>query len=133
MNLKKELINLKTGKPYPRALTIEERDENIKENEKFDITKVENETIGNVILHCLGFYSGSTKIDGFYANNIAQKIINGENEIELSENQKTYLKNILDKCILREETNKKDEVRVVGLYQNWIISQILQELGETFE
>lgn len=133
MKFSKEIINLKTGKPYQKALTVEERDENIKENGKFDISKVENETVGNVILHCLGFYSGEDKISGFYANMFAQKILNGEKEIEITDKQKTYLSKILDKCIIKVEKNQKGEEQVVGLYQSWIISQIFQEIGETFE
>jgi len=133
MDLKKQIINLKTGKPYQKALTVEERDENIKENGKFDITKVENETVGNVILHCLSFYSGEDKISGFYANMLAQKILYNESEIEITESIKKYLSKILDKCIIKVETNKKGEEQVVGLYQSWIISQIFQEIGETFE
>jgi len=133
MDLTKQIINLKTGKPYQKALTVEERDENIKENGKFDITKVENETVGNVILHSLSFYSGDSKLDGFYANMFAQKILNGEKEIELTDKQKTYLSKILDKCIIKVEKNQKGEEQVVGLYQSWIISQIFQEIGETFE
>ena len=133
MKFSKEIINLKTGKPYQKALTVEERDENIKENGKFDITKVENETVGNVILHCLSFYSGEDKISGFYANMLAQKILNNESEIEITEPIKKYLSKILDKCIIKVEKNPKGEEQVVGLYQSWILSQIFQEIGETFE
>jgi hypothetical protein len=134
MNINKEILQITTNKPYKKQLTKEEHEEIIKNNKGiFDLNKIDNETIGNVIIHCLNYYSGDTKIDGFYANSIAQMLLSGNSEIELTEAHKTYLKRVLEKSMVRINKNSKGIEEVVGIYANWVISQILLELGETFE
>lgn len=129
-NLDKKIINIKTREPYLKSF--------ISEDEKMEIVAAKiaekdmPETVGNVILNCLMMIPGETKLDGFYANAIAQIIFGNEREVELNEKFKKFLISHLDKSILRiVKTKDKEELR--GLYAGWIIAQVLEEIGEKLD
>lgn len=133
MNLDKEIVNIKTRKPYIKSFPTED-EKTLAVNDKgvFDDNLLPKETVGNVILNCLAMIPGETKIHGFYANAIAQLIFGDEREIELKDKFKTFLSSHLEKSIIKTIKNgDKEEVR--GLYAGWIISQVLEEMGEDFE
>jgi hypothetical protein len=116
----KQILNLKTQQPLIKQFpTEEEKKEGIK-----------YETIGDVILNSLNHYSGENRLDGFYANSLAQLIINSKEneEIELKEKYKSYLKKIFDKSIIQVIKNKDGNTAVMGIYPAYIISQVLLEV-----
>lgn len=99
-----------------------------------NLDKLERETVGNVIINCLAFYSCQDKKEGFYVNMIAESIISNKGEkVELKDKLKTFLLEVLDKSILREKKEKdktgNETTREVGVYSGWVIAQVLEELG----
>jgi len=117
----KQILNLKTRQPLVKQLpTDEEKNEG----------KILNETFGDVILNSLNHYSGETRLDGFYANSLAQLIINSkeDEDIELKEKYKSYLKKVLDKSIIQIIKNKDGVTGIIGIYPAWVISQVLSEI-----
>lgn len=121
MIFSKQILNLKTRQPLVKQFPTEE--------EKKD-GNIRFETIGDVILNSLSHYSGNTKIDGWYANALAQLILNSkENEdIEIKDKYKEYLKKVLDNSIIQIIKNKEGVSAVIGIYPAWVISQVLSEI-----
>ena len=120
MIFNKQILNLKTRQPLVKQFPTEEEK---KEGVKY-------ETIGDVILNSLNHYSGETKIDGWYANSLAQLILNSKEneEIEIKEKYKSYLKRVLDKSIIQIIKNKEGATAVIGIYPAWVISEVLSEI-----
>jgi len=100
-----------------------------------DLDKLEEETVGNVILNaCTGYVSKSKK-DGFYINTIANAILTykeGE-PIEFKKPVKDFLEEVLVEATVREVEVKgedgKQKKEIKGFYSSWIIAKVKQELG----
>ena len=102
-----------------------------------DLDKLEEETIGNVILNsCIGFVSKEKK-DGFYINTIANAIITYKEEepIEFKKPLLNFLEEVLTQATVREVETKGDDGKmkkeVKGFYSSWMIAKVMQELGIT--
>lgn len=133
MNLDKELIHIKTRKTYPKSfITDEEKELAIDQTGKFNEDLLPRETVGNVILNCLALVPVETKLDGFYSNTIAQRIFDDQREIELKEKLKKFLTSLLERAIM-QYVSKDDKTEMKGVYAGWVISQVLEEVGEKFD
>jgi len=132
MNPNKTIKNLR-GEEYPKSFPNSREMEAIQN----DISKLERETIGNVILNCLTNYVVQDRKEGFYINLIAQSLLSNNKKIEFKDKIKKFLLELLNeqtlirKKVKNEKGEEKEEIK--GLYQGWVISQILQELGEKEE
>jgi len=97
-----------------------------------DLTKLERETVGNIILNCLANYVVKDRKEGFYINLIAQSILSGNKKIEFKDKIKRFLIDVLDEMTLRREIvkdkdgKKKEEQK--GLYAAWAIAQVKEEV-----
>ena len=75
--------------------------------------------------------------EGFYINLIAQSLLSNNEKIEFKDKIQKFLIDVLnEQTLIRtkvkdEKGEEKEEIR--GLYQGWVISQILEELGEKLE
>ena len=124
MNPTKTIKNLK-GETYPKSFPSSKELEAIKN----DTSKLERETIGNVILNCLTNFIIQDKKEGYYINLIAQSILSSDKKIEFKNGIQKFLIDVLDNQTLRREKTKEGKEEIRGLYQGWVISQVLQELG----
>ena len=99
-----------------------------------DISQLERETVGNVIISCLVNYPTKEKREGFYINTIANLINTYDGTpFELKEKVKSFLIRVLEESTVRVEKEeskdgKKTEIKK-GLYYSWVIAQCLEELG----
>lgn len=136
MNLTKEIKSLR-GETFKKAIFITEELDALpkKENGEPDISKIDNETVENVILNCLSLYQATTTKEGFYINTIANLILTKEKDtLELKNKLRDFLIIVLEKSILqRDDIATKEQGKKVqkGVYSAWIISQIVSELGGT--
>ena len=134
MNPDKKIKNLR-GEEVPMSLpTQKEIDKLPKDKDnKPDFSKLERETVGNIILNCLMHYVVRDKKEGFYINLIAQSILAKDKKAELKDKLKKFLIEVLDEMTHRREIekNEKGEKKEIekGLYAAWSISQVKQELG----
>ena len=132
MNPNKTIKNLR-GEEYPKSFPNSREMEAIQN----DISKLERETIRNVILNCLTNFIIQDRKEGFYINLIAQSLLSNNKKIEFKDKIKKFLLELLNeqtlirKKVKNEKGEEKEEIK--GLYQGWVISQILQELGEKEE
>lgn len=98
-----------------------------------DVSKLEPETVGNIILNSLFNYIVKDKKEGYYLTIIAQLILSSDGEIEFKDKLKNFLVDVLNNQMLRREMEvdeKGIEKEVVkGLYASWAIIQVLEELG----
>jgi len=128
VNPTKTIKNLK-GEEYPKSFPSSKELEAIKN----DTSKLERETIGNVILNCLTNYVVQDRKEGFYINLIAQSLLSNNEKIEFKDKIQKFLIDVLNeqtlirKKVKDEKGEEKEEIK--GLYQGWVISQVLQELG----
>jgi len=130
-NLDKEIINIKTRKPFAKSfLSDEEKKELI--DKKATENDIPKETVGNVILNCISMIPAESKLDGFCANAVAQILFGTEREIEFNEKFKKFLISHLEKSIIKM-VKREDKEEFQGLYSGWIISQVLEEIGEKFD
>lgn len=100
-----------------------------------DLDKLEEETVGNVILNACTGYVSKNKKDGFYINTIANAILTykeGE-PIEFKKPVKDFLEEVLIEATVREVEAKgedgKQKKEIKGFYSSWIIAKVMQELG----
>ena len=134
MNPDKKIKNLR-GEEVPMSLpTQKEIDKLPKDKDnKPDFSKLERETVGNIILNCLTHYIVRDRKEGFYINLIAQSILAKDKKAELKDKLKKFLIEVLDEMTHRREIekNEKGEKKEIekGLYAAWSISQVKQELG----
>ena len=132
MNPNKTIKNLR-GEEYPKSFPNSREMEAIQN----DISKLERETIGNVILNCLTNFIIQDKKEEDYINLIAQSILSSDKKIEFKNGIQKFLIDVLNeqtlirKKVKDEKGGEKEEIK--GLYQGWVISQILEELGEKLE
>jgi hypothetical protein len=132
-NFNQKIKNLR-GEEVPKSLpTRKELDKLPKDKDgKPDLSKLERETVGNIILNCLANYIVRDRKEGFYINSIAQSILSGDKKIEFKDKFKKFLIEVLDDMTHRRETEKDDkgEKKEIekGLYAAWAISQVKQEL-----
>lgn len=133
MNLDKEIINIKTRKSYVKSFMSEDEKNSYKDQSgKIDENFLPKETVGNVILNTIAMLPVDNKLEGFYSNAIAQIIFGDEREVELKDKFKIFLSSHLEKAIIRiVKKDNKEEMQ--GLYAGWIISQVLEEIGEKIE
>jgi len=133
MNLDKEIINIKTRKSYVKSFMSEDEKNSYKDQSgKIDENFLPKETVGNVILNTIAMLPVDNKLEGFYSNAIAQIIFGDEREVELKDKFKNFLSSHLEKAIIRiVKKDNKEEMQ--GLYAGWIISQVLEEIGEKIE
>lgn len=133
MNLDKQIIHIRTRATYVKSLlSEEEKKEATDSNGVLDENKLPRETVGNIILNCLSVVPVESKLEGFYANSIANILFGAEREVELQEKFKKFLLTHLDRSIMKTETKgEKEEIK--GLYSGWVISQVMEELGEKFD
>ena len=119
------------GETYPKSFpTQKEIDALPKKNGKPDISKLEEETVGNVILNCLANYIVRDRKEGFYINSIAQSIIDKKpRKVEFKDKIKKFLIDVLEEMTLRREKTKEGKEEQKGLYAAWVIAQCLEELG----
>jgi hypothetical protein len=98
-----------------------------------DTDKLERETVGNVIINCLANHMCQDRKEGFYVNLIAQSVIAKGSAVELKDNIKEFLIEVLDDSIMRQKVTKdekgNEKKEMIGLYAGWVISQVLDELG----
>ena len=134
MNPDKKIKNLR-GEEVPMSLpTQTEIDKLPKDKDnKPDFSKLERETVGNIILNCLTHYIVRDRKEGSYINSIAQSILAKDKKAELKDKLKKFLIEVLDEMTHRREIekNEKGEKKEIekGLYAAWSISQVKQELG----
>lgn len=110
------------------GMTPKEINDLPKDNEgRPDFDKAERETVGNVVLNCLGSYKGS-KVEGFMANSIAMSIIDAKKGdlIEFKKKYVDFIITVLENSIYTEDEQTKQKS---GLYRYWVISQVLNEFG----
>jgi len=136
----KKIVNLR-GKPFPKTFPTPEEMNILPKNDfgQPDRTKLEEETMGNIILNCLGNYIVRDKRNGFYVNTIAQSIVSAisdKKKIDFKDKIRKFLIEVLDDQTMVMETvetgkgkEKEEEEVTKGLYAAWAIAQIKQELG----
>lgn len=112
MNLNKVLKNIKGEDAKMSFATPEEEKLGLKE------------TIKNVLLNCLSSYPIKKNKEIFVVNTLATNILNSKGDIEFTEDELTFLKEVLFKTTFREEGEKEK-----GVYFPFLIGQILSELG----
>ena len=134
MNFDKKIKNLR-GEEVPMSLPTQTEIDNLpkdKDNNP-DFSKLERETVGNIILNCLTHYIVRDRKEGLYINLIAQSILAKDKKAELKDKLKKFLIEVLDEMTHRREIekNEKGEKKEIekGLYAAWSISQVKQELG----
>ena len=125
MNPNKTIKNLR-GEEYPKSFPNSREMEAIQN----DISKLERETIGNVILNCLTNFIIQDKKEGYYINLIAQSILSSDKKIEFKNGIQKFLIDVLDNQTLRREKTKEGKEEIKGLYQGWVINQCEQEILE---
>jgi len=130
-NLDKEITNIKTRKAFTKSFISEEEKKELLEK-KVTGNDLPKETVGNIILNCISMVPVESKLDGFYSNAIAQILFGTEREIEFNEKFKKFLSSHLEKSIIKM-VKKGDKEEFQGLYSGWVISQVLEELGEKFD
>ena len=139
MDYKKKILNLK-GEDMPKNFPTQKEISNLPKIENPsdpkgpkipNIEKIDKETVGNVILNCLGMHRCENKKEGFYINLIAQHVI--DPNAELKDKLKSFLIEVLEDSILKDEKKKdkdgNETVEQIGIYAGWIIAQVLKELG----
>ena len=128
-NPNKKILNLR-GEEMPKSFpTQREIDKLPKDkNGQPDLSKLEKETVGNIILNCLANYIVKDRKEGFYINLIAQSILSGDEKIELKDKVKNFLIDVLDEMTLRREKNKDGKEEQKGLYASWAIWQVKEEI-----
>lgn len=102
-----------------------------------DRSKLEQETVGNVILNCFAGYIHSKRSAqiGYYTNTIASKIVTGltgNKKVVLNDALLAFLVTVLKSQIMSLTENEKKEKTTTGVYSSWVIAQVLEELGEDF-
>ena len=134
MNPDKKIKNLR-GEEIPMSLPTQKEIDRLPKDKdnKPDFSKLERETVGNIILNCLTHYIVRDRKEGSYINSIAQSILAKDKKAELKDKLKKLLIEILDEMTHRREIekNEKGEKKEIekGLYAAWSISQVKQELG----
>ena len=136
MNLNKKILDLRGEeilKSLPSQRDIEKLPKTL--DNQPDLTKLEKETIGNVIFNCLSGYVVADKKEGWYVDLIAQSLLSStDGKIEFKEKIRNFLINVLDNQTMRremdidEETKREKEIQK-GLYVAWVIVQVKKELG----
>lgn len=136
MNLDKKILSLK-GEEIPKSFPTKKDIDNLPKDEQGnpDMTKLEKETVGNIILNSLMNYVVQDKREGFYINTIAQSVISG-GKVEFKDKLKNFLVEVLEDAIMRKDIEevekdgkKVKQEKVKGLYVAWAIAQVLNELG----
>lgn len=140
LDFTKKIKNLK-GEFIPKSFNTQKELDKLprikidgKETKEPDMKKLEDETIGNIVINCLGNYvakKDTGKKEGFYCNIIAQSIIDSKKKFELKDKYKKFLIEVLDDSILKyeEQKNEKGQKIMNGIYPAWEIAQALEELG----
>jgi len=141
-NPNKTIITLK-GEEYPKSFPTQKeikalpkvKSDRPKDEWPPDMDKLERETVGNVIINCLGRYMSKSRKEGFYVNMVAQSVIAGMNEnrpVDLKDKLFRFLVETLDEQTMGEEEADKDGKKpatVKGVYIGWVIAQVFQSLG----
>ena len=134
MNPNKIITNLR-GDFMPKSFPSSEEVEKLPKLEDGtpDLSKLENETVSNILINCLTNYIVKDTKESYYVNTIAQLLLSSDEKIELKDKLKNFLIKVLYDMILREEKEVDDkgvEKKVVkGLYSGWAMVQILEEFG----
>jgi len=127
-NPNKKILNLR-GEEMPKSFpTQAEIDKLPKKNGQPDLSKLERETVGNIILNCLANYVVKDRKEGFYINLIAQSILSGDEKVELKDKLKNFLIDVLDEMTLRREKDENGKEMQKGLYASWAIWQVKEEI-----
>lgn len=128
-NPNKKIKNLR-GEEMPKSFpTQRELDKLPKDkNGQPDLSKLERETIGNIILNCLANYIVKDRKEGFYINLIANKLLSKDDKIELDDEVKKFLIDVLDEMTLRREKDENGKEIQKGLYASWAIWQVKEEI-----
>jgi len=128
MNPNRKILSLR-GEEIPKSFPSQTELEKVKDkNGQPDLSKLEKETVGNVILNCLANYVVKDRKEGFYINLIAQSILSGNKKIEFKEKIKKFLIEVLDEMTLRREKDKDGKEHQKGLYAGWAIWQVKEEI-----
>ncbi len=127
IDLDKKIVSLRGEEVVKSFPTQKEIDALPKKDGEPDMSKLEKETVGNIILNCLANYIVKDRKEGFYINALAQIVIKG-GKVNLKEKFKKFLIEVLDDSILRvEKVNGKEQKK--GIYVGWAIAQVEQEIG----
>lgn len=128
-NPNKKILNLR-GEEMPKSFPTQRELNNLPKdkNGQPDLSKLERETIGNIILNCLANYVVKDRKEGFYINLIANKLLSKDDKIELDDKLKTFLIDVLDEMTFRREKNKDGKEEQKGLYAGWAIWQVKEEI-----
>ena len=127
LDLDKKILSLR-GEEIPKSFPTQKEIDALPKNKNGqpDISKLEKETYGNMILNSLASYVVKDKREGFYINALAQIVMEG-GKVNLKEKYKKFLIEVLDEMILRiEKINGKEEQK--GIYAAWGVAQILKDL-----
>jgi len=129
MNPNKKILSLR-GEEIPKSFPTQAELNRLPKTKigQPDITKLERETVGNIILNCLANYVVKDRKEGFYINLIAQSILSGNKKIEFKDKIKRFLIDVLDEMTLRREKNKDGKEEQKGLYAAWAIAQVKEEV-----
>lgn len=145
MNPKKLLKHI-NGKEYPKSFPSEEEYRKlpkIKDKDKFgnpiekaDESKLERETVGNVIMNCLARYKPEEPKENIFVNIAMQLLWDEKKEVQLKDKiRKFVIKVVVNQTIHDEfldDKNPKTKTEV-GTYWSWVTGQALAELGAELE
>ena len=137
IDLNKKIKGLR-GEDAPKSFPMQKEIDKLPKNKSGqpDISKLERETIGNVIFNCVANYIIRDKREGHYINLIAQSVLSG-GKVEFKDKIQKFLMDVLDEQTLMRKKVKnekgEDKEEVSGLYHGWVIAQISEAFGEKIE
>lgn len=145
MNPNKKIRHITTGKEFAKTYPSQDEKEGLPKkdiempNGKGGMTTIKvpdeshlpRETIGNVIMNCLGRYQPKDNKETVAINLAMQSLWDTEDrdEIEFKEKIKTFIIKVLHDQTSRIEKNEKNEEIEKGSYAAWVIAQVLEEMG----
>lgn len=128
INLKEQVTNIK-GDALEMSFPSDEQVNNLPKNEKGlpDRSKLPRETVGNMLLNCLGFYSNpKDRKEVFMVFDLGQRLMKAEDTIELDENDIKFLTKVINESLYDDsEEGKKPK----GIYRMFGIGQLLNAIG----
>ena len=91
-----------------------------------DLSKLPDETLGNVIVNCLAAFPVKERKQIFTINDIASRIVNSEDgTIDVSPEEQVLLGDILFAQTFQEDEKGQNK----GVYLHYIINQAMKMLG----
>lgn len=130
MNINRTITSLK-GKPLKKSgMDTDDLKKAKDSNGKIDIEKLPDETVGNVIMVCIGEFPITHRKQTFMVNSVAQEILKAKKgEVDLNKMLKDFLVEVLYDSIIQKKEDKDGKEVKEGYYASWVISQVLDEMG----